>query len=185
MKIARRGVELLAKDGIMAYSTCSLNPAENEAVIASLLNSAQGDLELIDAAKQIPQLKCRPGLETWTVMSRDNTIYSSYDEVGPNLQSQIKESLFPPKNAAELNLKFCIRVLPHYQNTGGFFIAILRKKTDKMPWESMRNDNAENIETKKVDEPKRIEKKRKGFMGHREDPYFFLKEDDSDWPILK
>ncbi len=38
--------------------------------------------------------------------------------------------MFPPELsvAKELNLDRCIRVLPHHQNTGGFFIAVIRKK---------------------------------------------------------
>ena len=195
LKIAKRGLELLAKDGLMAYSTCSLNPAEDEAVIATLLNSSQGSLELVDAAQTLPKLKCRPGLETWSVMSRENCFFSSFTEVPENLQSQIRESLFPPANASKLNLKRCIRVLPHYQNTGGFFIAVLRKKTDKIPWENsedtISNSNPFIDETNSNSQLQESEqngkkKKKKGmYFGHREDPFFFFTETDPDWPTLK
>jgi hypothetical protein len=40
----RRGVEMLSVGGRLVYSTCSLNPLENEAVIHRLLVETQGRL---------------------------------------------------------------------------------------------------------------------------------------------
>lgn len=36
-QIAKRGAALLAVGGLMVYSTCSLNPIEDEAVVVELL----------------------------------------------------------------------------------------------------------------------------------------------------
>lgn len=44
--------------------------------------------------------------------------------------SRLSRSLFPPsaEEAAALALHRCLRVLPHGQDTGGFFVALLRKR---------------------------------------------------------
>lgn len=43
LRIATRGAEQLVEGGRMVYSTCSLNPIEDEAVIASLLEKSEGE----------------------------------------------------------------------------------------------------------------------------------------------
>ncbi|XP_023334264.1 tRNA (cytosine(34)-C(5))-methyltransferase [Eurytemora carolleeae] len=42
LNIARRGVHLLKEEGLMAYSSCSMNQIENEAVVAQLLEESEG-----------------------------------------------------------------------------------------------------------------------------------------------
>lgn len=68
LSIAMRGASLLRVGGLLVYSTCSMNPIENEAVVASLLRRAKGALVLQDASNIIPQLKRRVGLTKWFVM---------------------------------------------------------------------------------------------------------------------
>ncbi|XP_068252111.1 RNA cytosine C(5)-methyltransferase NSUN2 isoform X2 [Nyctibius grandis] len=136
LRIATRGVEQLAEGGRMVYSTCSLNPIENEAVIASLLEKSQGALELADVSSELPGLKRMPGITKWKVMLKDGQWFEEWKDVPSNRQTQIRPTMFPVKDEDKLkamNLERCLRILPHHQNTGGFFVAVLIKKSP-MPW---------------------------------------------------
>lgn len=66
--IARRCLELLEVGGLMAYSTCSLNPIEDEAVLCHMLQTFRGAIELVDVSHEMPELKRSPGLSHWKVL---------------------------------------------------------------------------------------------------------------------
>lgn len=55
-RIAKRGAELLSIGGKMVYSTCSLNPIENEAVLHRLLLETGDSMRLIDCKDLVPGL---------------------------------------------------------------------------------------------------------------------------------
>ncbi|XP_044513807.1 RNA cytosine C(5)-methyltransferase NSUN2 [Gracilinanus agilis] len=136
LRIATRGVEQLAEGGRMVYSTCSLNPIEDEAVIASLLEKSEGALELADVSSELPGLKWMPGITQWKVMTKDGQWFADWKDVPQSRHTQIRPTMFPPKdqeNLKKMNLERCLRILPHHQNTGGFFVAVLVKKSS-MPW---------------------------------------------------
>ncbi|XP_036596036.1 RNA cytosine C(5)-methyltransferase NSUN2 isoform X2 [Trichosurus vulpecula] len=136
LRIATRGVEQLAEGGRMVYSTCSLNPIEDEAVIASLLEKSEGALELADVSSELPGLKWMPGITQWKVMTKDGQWFACWKDVPQSRHTQIRPTMFPPKdeeNLKKMNLERCLRILPHHQNTGGFFVAVLVKKSS-MPW---------------------------------------------------
>jgi tRNA (cytosine34-C5)-methyltransferase len=145
LNIAMRGLELLKTGGYMVYSTCSFNPIENEAVVAEIIRRGRGTVEIVDVSSKLPGLITSPGLLTWKVIDQFYNPWDSY------LQSQLRsekdgdafasvpkhrrkfvKSLFPPESVEvardQLHLDRCIRLLPHKQDTGGFFVALLHKK---------------------------------------------------------
>lgn len=151
-RILKRGLELLSVGGRLVYSTCSFNPAENEAVVTSMLQKCEGAIELVDVSDRLRALKSTPGLLTWKCMSRKGDWYSSYDEVPQHLQTQLKQSNFPPGEeiTKKLKINLCLRVLPHHQNTGGFFIAVMVKK-QQLPW--LKTDDPINMDLlKRIDD---------------------------------
>lgn len=135
IRIATRGVEQLAEGGRMVYSTCSLNPIEDEAVISSLLEKSEGSLELADVSSEIPGLKWMPGITHWRVMTKEGQWFDKWEDVPTSRHTQIRPTMFPcdEEKMKGMNLHRCLRILPHHQNTGGFFVAVLIKKAP-MPW---------------------------------------------------
>ncbi|KAF6000830.1 hypothetical protein F1559_001014 [Cyanidiococcus yangmingshanensis] len=119
LRIAIRGVEALVSNGHgrMVYSTCSLNPLENEAVVAAVLRHFGPEkLELVDTSALLPGLERRSGLVHWDAGS---------DSDHPTLGA----SLVPPtaEERSWMHLERCMRIMPHDQNTGGFFVAVFQR----------------------------------------------------------
>lgn len=97
-RILRRGLELLRVPASsedpdlprLVYSTCSLNPVEDEAVVASILVACKRAVRLVE-----PELMClpgseaakaggfvaRPGLKSWRVLMGSDKWYSKYEEI--------------------------------------------------------------------------------------------------------
>lgn len=69
-QIAWKGIsQLLCVHGYMCYSTCSLNPIENEAVVAEILRQGNGCIELVDCRQSsLTNFKTRPGMTSWKVL---------------------------------------------------------------------------------------------------------------------
>lgn len=90
---------------------------------------------------------------------------------------------------------FSIRILPHQQNTGAFFVAVFKKlrplhvketvhktnerdmETTQSPTESKKRDNEDNF-----NQPQR-KKRRKGV--YNEDPFVFFQEEEPIWNDIK
>ncbi|KAF9903654.1 hypothetical protein EC991_003475 [Linnemannia zychae] len=127
VSILQRGVQMLKVGGRIVYSTCSFNPMENEAVVAEMLNRANGSLELVDVSHELPLLKRRPGLSSWKVFTKEGQEVETFEDVPADAKGRFYPSMWAPKNAGELHLERCLRIYPHLQDTGGFFVAVLKK----------------------------------------------------------
>ncbi|KAJ8613116.1 hypothetical protein CTAYLR_004798 [Chrysophaeum taylorii] len=136
-RIAKRAAELLAPGGRLVYSTCSMNPVEDEAVVAEILRS-DPTLSVVDASDRFPDVKRRAGLDSWAVFDDverhnddDDDDAVPLDELCPAARK--RASLFPPTDADDPDrairdqLAKCMRFVPHDDDTGGFFVAVLER----------------------------------------------------------
>lgn len=140
VRILVRALQMLKVGGRVVYSTCSMNPVENEAVISTAIERCGGlvNVELIDNSDTLPKLQRRSGLRNWKVMDKSGKTWQSWSEVEELLAKggiegleRLSEGMFPPLERAErLPLERCMRIYPHLQDTGGFFIAVLEKRKE-------------------------------------------------------
>jgi tRNA (cytosine34-C5)-methyltransferase len=160
----------------MVYSTCSFNPVENEAVVAALLDKCGDSLEIVDASDRVRDLKRRPGMTTWKVLTAEDegviTEWDSFEDtqkkgaaISEGLRRAFKPSVFPPKAAGVTRLgvrikgpplERCMRLVPHDQDMGGFFATLLRKvkPIPGPPGGRRENTETENTETEAREDDK-------------------------------
>lgn len=201
VNILNRGLQLLKKGGRLVYSTCSLSPVENEAVVAAALRKWGDQIRLVNCDNELPGLIRRNGISDWKVFGKDMNLRERGAE-------DVPETAFPPteEEAAAFNLQNCVRVYPHLQNTGGFFITVF-EKVDKTKEQQKRTEKktetAENAsetgakregdaetegpaKKQKVTQPIPL-KKEKAPRNANEEPFIFLDKDNEQlakcWPF--
>ncbi|KAK3073001.1 tRNA (cytosine-5-)-methyltransferase ncl1, partial [Teratosphaeriaceae sp. CCFEE 6253] len=134
VRILTRALQMLKVGGRVVYSTCSMNPVEDEAVVSSAIERCGGvaKVDLLNTAEMLPGLKRCPGLLDWSIMSRTGQILESWAETESNEPegSRVVPGMFAPGPEEEIPLQHCMRVYPHQQDTGAFFIAVLEKKSE-------------------------------------------------------
>jgi len=137
VKILVRALQMLKVGGRVVYSTCSMNPIENEAVVAAAVDrcGGTGKVEIVDSSLSLPELKRRPGLKQWQVMDKKGRLWRDWKSVeeekkerGEDNLGRLVPSMFSPGN--DVPLDRCLRIYPHLQDTGGFFIVALQKKSE-------------------------------------------------------
>ena len=192
LSILMRGLQMLVPGGRLVYSTCSMNPIEDEAVVSqALLALGTEQYSLVDVSHELTGLKRNPGITKWRVRS-DGTWFNTIEEVeaaraahkaaakgggsagggsagggataaadkgegsaaastegeasasasvsasasasasaskGSNGLHRLVSTMFAPSVEAleAMHIERCMRVLPHQQDTGGFFIAVLQR----------------------------------------------------------
>ena len=147
-KILDNAVRQCKNDGYILYSTCAINPIENEAVVVAILEKYKDEIELINCSKKMRDMniKFREGLIKWKVCvdvdKNKNFIWKEkYSDVKNNKNGLIKESMFHDiytyknnhptalfKFTDPLNIRNCLRVYSHDNNSDCFFIAVIHKK---------------------------------------------------------
>ena len=150
IKILDNAIRQCKNDGYIVYSTCAINPLENEAVVCHILEKYKDEIELINCSKKLRDMKIkfREGLIKWKVcidVDKDNNYIwkEKFSEVKNNRNGLIKESMFHDiytyknnhptalfKFTDPLNLRNCIRVYSHENNSDCFFIAVIHKKNN-------------------------------------------------------
>lgn len=159
LQILIRAMQCVQVDGVVSYSTCSLNPVEDEAVVAAALQRMEKaatslSFEILRVLESpLNGLVLRPGVKCWKVadyshgqaMMEDDDKSSDDEEHRPKLKwhptyeeaksmemhddDNMCESLWPPSEEAldHMNIERCLRLLPQDQDTGGFFVTLIKR----------------------------------------------------------
>jgi multisite-specific tRNA:(cytosine-C5)-methyltransferase len=140
VRILVRALQILKVGGRVVYSTCSMNPVENEAVVATAIDRCGGlnKVNVIDCSDRITALKRSPGLKSWIVMDKQGAIWKTWANVeeqkqknGPDGLGRLAEGMFTPDDTCEqIPFERCMRVYGHQQDTGAFFITVLEKRSE-------------------------------------------------------
>ncbi|KAI8239604.1 Multisite-specific tRNA:(cytosine-C(5))-methyltransferase [Colletotrichum sp. SAR 10_99] len=154
VRILLRALAMLKVGGRVVYSTCSMNPVENESVIAAAIDRCGGPdkVEIVDCSNELKGLIRAPGMRKWQIMDKSGRLWSSQAEVDEFTKNstdgiapgRLAETMFPPLEdsvCANLPLERCMRVYGHQQDTGAFFITVLQKKSElKIRPEDQKSD---------------------------------------------
>lgn len=109
-------------------------------------------MSLIEVSDLLPKLIRRPGLTTWKVFDNTNTPapHPTHNPEGEEVHDRKGQkkvwapSLWPNGKEKERGLEKCLRIYPHDQDTGGFFVSVLVKSlSGKVGEVSMEEEKVE------------------------------------------
>jgi 16S rRNA C967 or C1407 C5-methylase (RsmB/RsmF family) len=120
LELLTRAVNLTKPGGRIVYSTCSLDPIENEAVVAEILRKFDY-LSLIPTSKLIGKVPGREGIIEWPNLDDRGSISD---------QLELESSMYSPsENKIKKQLPKCLRIWNDDVDAGGFFIAVFLKSS--------------------------------------------------------
>ena len=112
-----RAIELTKPGGRVVYSTCSLDPIENEAVVARVV--AGGKVRVVPCGDSLSGVPSKPGMANWPMLN---------DRGELDTESESEEYLLPTEDkAVSSQLNDCLRVWNDEIGGGGFFLAVLER----------------------------------------------------------
>ena len=108
-----RALEFTKVGGLCIYSTNSINPFEDEAVVNSVLKNYKNKFEIVDCSNMYKLIKRKKGLTNWNINHISKREYSTLTSI------DCKELVD--------NIDRCMRFYPHQINCTGTFIAVIKK----------------------------------------------------------
>jgi len=117
INLLRKAVSLVRPGGVIVYSTCSLDPIENEAVVAEIIRTEK-NLELLPVSEILPNLPGRGGFSSWPDID---------DDAMPSDSLDLKKSMASPvEDEISESLKKCMRIWHDDVGGNGFFISVIK-----------------------------------------------------------
>ena len=121
LELLIRAINLAKPGGKIVYSTCSLDPVENEAVIAEILRKFDY-ISLVPSSDSMKKIPSREGFVEWPNLDDNGMISDNID---------LEESMSSPvENKIKEQLPNCLRIWNDDVNASGFFVAILIKSSN-------------------------------------------------------
>ena len=120
LALLNKASALVKPGGRVVYSTCSLDPIEDEAVVAEILRSSDV-MSLLPVSPLLEGVPGEKGRMDWPNLNDD----------GEPSDEDFPESMIPPKESEiSEQLAHCMRVWNDSIDGGGFFLAVLEKSAD-------------------------------------------------------
>ena len=138
LELLVRAINLTKPGGKIVYSTCSLDPVENEAVIAEILRRFNY-ISLVSPTDLVKKIPSREGFVEWPNLD-DNGMISDNINIEKSMSS-------PDEYEIKEQLPNCLRIWNDDVDAGGFFVAILAKSS---------NYQEPNVEIDRILEPEQI-----------------------------